>query len=81
MEQAFPAQVTASVFRDPLYRHVCGVWLSERVSQSPLELHNQVYVNPWARVNLNAESMPGACLQLDRWENEQAIMRWTQSSH
>jgi hypothetical protein len=78
MEQVFPAQVTASIFRDPLYRHVCGVWLAERVRQNPLELSNQVYLNPWGDKNLRAEHMPGLSLQLDRWDNEEAVMRWAQ---
>jgi len=78
MEQVFPAQVTASIFRDPLYRHVSGVWLAERIRQNPVELNNQIFTNPWAKKTLRAESMPGPSLQLDRWESEEAVMSWAQ---
>jgi hypothetical protein len=81
MEQVFRGQVTASVFRDPLYRHVCGVWIAERVSQPPLELRNQVYLNPWATQSLHESQLPRPALCLDRWEEDQAVMRWKSSAH
>jgi hypothetical protein len=80
MEQVFPAQASASIFRDPLYRHVCGVWMSERISQNPLALNHQAYINPWSKFTMQAHTLPGPVLTLDRWEAEQAVMHWSSAS-
>ena len=77
MEQTFSNHVTASVFRDPLYRHVCGVWMSERRSQSPLSIRNRVFMNPWAHEKIEASQLPGDHFSVHRWEEKQAVMRWS----
>lgn len=80
MEQYFSEQVTASVFRDPLYRHVVAVWLAERVTQDPLRIQHQSFMNPWSKFDLAPDSLPSPRLSVIRRESEQVIMSWTKPS-
>lgn len=81
LEHWFGARYAPSLFRDPHYRHVCGVLMLERPGDAPATLTGRAWLNPWSEAELQASHVGCPALALDRFEDapghgSSAVLRW-----
>jgi hypothetical protein len=82
LELSYGPRYAPCLFRDPHYKHVAGVMFIERPDPDsryadPTLLGARSWLNPWAERGLVAEDVGCRSLALDRWEDELAVVRWT----
>lgn len=65
-----------SLFRDPLYRSVAGLLLTERTAADSLDVRTQAFLSPWADDRIAPEALTCPSLALDRIEADRPVLRW-----
>ncbi len=75
---AVSSSYAQAVFRDPVYARVSGVLLLHPdPATSPLGAQGQTWLGPWARERLEADQLPGACLQSVGDEGALRLLAWS----
>jgi hypothetical protein len=75
-ELTYGPAFSPSLFRDPLYRGVSGVVLSERAEADALDVRARAYLSPWADQRVGPQALDCPSLALDRVEGENPVLRW-----
>lgn len=84
VEMEFEEGSAPSIFRDPLYRDLSAFLWIGRDHLDPRSIYVKSYLNPWARVPIDAQAFPvGPTFVLERWEGSRAVLTWlrTGQSH
>ncbi len=68
------------LFKDPVYRDVCGMWLLERPTQAALSIRARGYANPFARQPLTADQLSCPVLHGQRKAEGLPVVGWSPGS-
>jgi hypothetical protein len=75
-ELTYGPNFSPSLFRDPLYRSVAGLVLTERTAADSLDVRTRAFLSPWADERLAPEALACPSLALDRFEGDNPVLRW-----
>jgi hypothetical protein len=75
-ELTYGPAFSPSLFRDPLYRSVGGLILTERTTSDALDVHTRAYLSPWAEERIEPSALDCPSLALDRLDGDRPVLRW-----